>query len=36
MPSVTHGPDVQAVFGVVLMVLALAIIGLDAYAFTLL
>ena len=36
MPNVTHGPDVQAVFGLALFVLALAVIGLDAYAFTLL
>ena len=36
MPNVTQGFDVQAVFGVALFVLALVIIGVDAYAFSLL
>ena len=36
MPTVTQGFDVQAVFGVALFLLALTIVGVDVYAFTLL
>lgn len=36
MPSVTQGFDVQAVFGVALLVLAFVVVGVDVYAFTLL
>jgi hypothetical protein len=36
MPNVTHRSDVQAIFGLALIALVLGVLGLDAYAFSLL